>query len=245
MFKLKKVDKEVKILWGITFILLVFAIISYFGTSETLTGFLVGLFGVAAMLSIALQTFLKMDESTKETIKAIARTSRRQIKKFNDFIKKIEETNITLNFISESLKIVASEVTDRQKLIPSLGITFENKQEKIDIRAGEECSIVICLHNLKKVNAPNPYWSLFVPPEIKIIDQGNFKMSIQSGRGTAHPNYAMLFYSEERFEPSSFLDRDIKIMASKAKLGEFTLPFYCSCDGVEEMTGNLLINVVG
>lgn len=245
MFKLSKINNGVKALGIAVIILFAAAIVSYFTASETLTGFLIGLLGIAAMLTIALQTFLKMDESTKKTIKTIARSSKKQIEEFGKFVKELRQTNTILESVSESLNIVSEDVVSKQKQIPKLCMFFSKNHSQITLRAGEENQIEIRLCNLGEVNAGNPCWRLYFPPEIEIVNKGSFDKAVVQGRGYWKEGYTALFKEKSYQKAGVCFSFDIKIKTQKTSVGLVELLIRCSCNNVPVRIDKLLIDFIG
>lgn len=232
------------LLWFITLALFILSLFFYFSKKQEALNISMSLLGVFAMLSIALQTFTNMDKSTKETVKTILDTSTQQIKEFKTFVDELKNTNVTLGSVSSSLKVVSDDVVSRQKLIPNLYVTFIKNQNQITLKAGEINEVEFCLHNSGVINASNPNWSIFLSPQIEIIDRGSFKL-VPQGVGTPHENYNMLYFSSRTIDAKSQLRFKIKIKTNPTNLGVSEIPFSCSCDNAPQNADKLLINYFG
>lgn len=244
MFRISRKNIFVFILWFITIILFIFVLYFYFIRRQNAPDIFLNLLGVFAMLSIALQTFITMDRSTKETIHTLLETSQKQIEEFKSFIVELKNTNITLEGVSKSLKTVADDVISRQKLIPNLYVTFIKNQNQIDLRAGEVCEIEFYLHNSGVINASNPHWSIFLPPQIEVVDRDSFNL-VQQGAGTRHENFIMLAIDQHTINAKTQIRRIAKIKTLKTNVGIIEIPFACSCDNAPQSADKLLINFIG
>lgn len=200
--------------------------------------------GILAMISIALQTFLLMVESTKETVKTILESSNKQILKFTNSIEELKRTNTILNLVASSLKIISEDVVAKQKMMPNLYITFVNNQNQISLRSGEICDVVINLINGGAINASNPCWAIFFPSQIRIVDKGDLDLVPQS-IGTRYAGYVAVKEQLHTVNASTRLSRKIKITVAKDYAGLVQIPFACSCDNVPQSGDKLAINFVG
>lgn len=228
--------------WIIVILLLV--VLFIYTKNETVLKLFPGLIGIFAMLAIALTTFLKMDESTQKTVKTILESSQRQINEFTTFIKELKETNILLANTVKNLDIISEDVITQQKQNPRLNITFKNNLEQIKLSTGKDCKIIIELHNNGLKNANNPQWSLFFQPNIEIVDFGSFS-SKEQGPKRAYPGFVSLSYRSENMGAKKCWDFNITIKIEKTDIGLIKIPFRCSCDNVEQVNSQLLIDFVG
>lgn len=244
MLGISKKTIFVFILWLITICLFIAVLYFYFSKRQNALNVSLSLLGVFAMLSIALQTFMSMGKLTRETIDTILKTSQKQIEEFKNFVDGLKKTNATLDAVARSLKVVAADVVSRQKLIPNLYVAFVKNQNQIDLRAGEVCEVEFCLHNSGVINAGNPHWSIFLPPQIEIIDRGNFTLTLQ-GIGTRLENYTALYTNQHTINARSRLRYKVKIKTLRTNVGITEIPFTCSCDNVPQNEDKLLINFIG
>lgn len=222
------------LLWLTVIILLILIFIFYFKIKNiTVVNLLLGLLGVCAMLAIALQTFRKMDISTRETIEV----SRKQIEE-------LKSTSITLDSVARSLKIISEDVVVRQNQTPNLYVTFVKNQNQIDLRAGEECQIEFWLHNKGVISANNPTFRIFFPSEIEIVDKGNFDLA-QQGPTARHANHNGLYRNKPLIRARIYDSQRIKIKTERTNVGLVEIPCVCSGDAVPESLDKLLINFIG
>lgn len=244
MFGISKKNILVVTLWSITACVFIAVLYFYFTGRQNALSVSLGLLVVFAMLSIALQTFMYMNNSTKETINIILKTSQNQIEELKGFVGKLKDTNVTLDTVAKSLKIVADDVVSRQKLIPNLYVTFIRSQNQIDLRAGEICEVDFYLHNSGVINASNSHWSIFFPPQIEITDKGRLGL-VRQGSGTRHENYTMLYRDQRTMNAKAQISYKVYIKTSKTNVGLIEIPFNCSCDNAPQSEDKLLINFIG
>ncbi len=227
------------ILWGIVIILLIIVIVFSFIIREKIDiNLFLEFLGISAMLAIALQTFLEMNKSTEKTIKTVSDTSQKQIEE-------LKKTNIVLTSVSESLKIVSEDIIIKNKQNPNLFLTFKKNQKEINLIAGKECEIEFWLHNSGPVSANHTYWKVFFPPEIKIVNKGDFNSQVQQTPGTRFVGCVGLFRHIPVIQHKSREKLKTTIETESTDNGLVEISFSCSCNGVPEKLGKLSINLLG
>jgi hypothetical protein len=233
------------ILWALTGVALICVVVFFLKGNTDAANLFVSFLGIFAMLSIAFQTFLIMEQSTNDTIKSITDSSDKQIGKFAGFINQIEKTNAILGSVSSSLKIVSDDVVTKQGLVPRLNVTFRDNLKQISIRAGSQNEILFCVHNSGRSNANNLSWSVFLPEEMKILDKGDFIASIKQPANTRRPHTNRLTAKQYFMEARNQIPHKVKIETDKTFVGLVKIPFSCSCDNTPQNEDELLIDFVG
>lgn len=244
MAKIPKKSMLPLLLSAMTALLLITALYLYVKGKQDALNLVLGLFGVFAMLAVASWTFMVMEWSTRKTIDTILQSSQKQIEELEGFVGELRGTNVTLDKIAGSLEVVSEDIIARRELLPNLYVTFAKKQEEIDLRAGDVCDVVLNLWNGGISNATNPAWSIFIPLDIDVIDAPDFKLRRQ-GPSSSYKDYLMLKKEQQTVSPRTHISLEIKIQTLRKNIGIADVPFLCSCDGIPQNSGKLLINFVG
>lgn len=232
------------LIWGIVLLLLVLLFIFYLRGDKAVTDLLVGLLGVFLMLGIALITFLKMDETTKETVKSILESSEKQLKELSDLTQEFKGVNSTLKSVSSSLKIVAGDVVAQQSQIPNLTMTFGGGQKQIRINVGHESLVKLLLQNRGQKAADKPTFAIYFPPEIEIIKAEGFLETVQT-EYSPYLGHTALSIDIEKIPSQRHIPEEITIKIKEGNIKLFKLQFDCSCLNAPQNEDSLLIDAVG
>ncbi len=242
---IKKTNKSILVLWFIVIVLIILTFVfKFLVKNESVVSFLLSLTGVTAMLAIALHNFSKIDKSTKETISAILESSKKQIEEFRRFIQEIKEINLGLSNVSKSLEVVSKDIQTRQRQTPSLYATFGGNFNQIDLKSGEEHEIELLVRNSGVIAATNPSWTIFFPPEIKVIETKGVDI-VPQGRGTKHEGYIGVCIDQSIISAKTRCLFRIKIKTEPTTIGLFEIPYNCSSENSPHNADKLLINFIG
>ncbi len=243
MIKLKKENLLIYLITGVVILLLIALLVSCLQKNELIINISVGLLGVFLMLGIALHTFLKMDESTKETVKTILTSSEKQIKELINLIEEFKKTNLTLTNVSSALETVASDVVAQQKQIPNLTVAFGGNNNQIRVNVGHEVLIKILFINSGQRTAEKSKLSIYFPPQIEILDAE--KSPWPQGPDSPYAGYTTVDIAEETLFSKKHIAREIKIKIKEGNIQLFKIPFECNCINAPQTGGNLLIDAIG